>query len=372
MRFYLNRMILIGNGFDLAHCLKTSYKDFIDDFWNKKTALLKEIFRKRSILVAGSSDPLVETQSGYIYNDNEIKINIGNLGNFPRFGQIPQSSSGYNGFYSFISGFLVSENKNNFQFNNLFLEKITLKSQLQNWVDIEEEYYSALIDCQKNKGDIKKLNDDFSFIQIALQIYLSEQKLNKIEESKTIRHYFFSDFIKDDFIQSPSAEKADKILFLNFNYTSTLRPYTDGTRDTKVINIHGELQNINNRIIFGYGDEIDDNYKLIEKENNNEYLKYIKAFNYSKTNNYRDMLNFINTDEYQIFIMGLSCGTSDRTLLNTIFEHKNCKSIKIFYYKENAHVDNYLDIYMNISRNFTNKQKMRELVVSLENSLPLT
>ncbi len=29
----MNRIILIGNGFDLAHGLETSYKDFIDDFW---------------------------------------------------------------------------------------------------------------------------------------------------------------------------------------------------------------------------------------------------------------------------------------------------------------------------------------------------
>ena len=32
--FYtMNRLIIIGNGFDLAHGLPTSYKDFIDDFW---------------------------------------------------------------------------------------------------------------------------------------------------------------------------------------------------------------------------------------------------------------------------------------------------------------------------------------------------
>ena len=29
----MNRIILIGNGFDLAHGLKTSYKHFIDYYW---------------------------------------------------------------------------------------------------------------------------------------------------------------------------------------------------------------------------------------------------------------------------------------------------------------------------------------------------
>lgn len=29
----MNRLVIIGNGFDLAHGLPTSYRDFIDDYW---------------------------------------------------------------------------------------------------------------------------------------------------------------------------------------------------------------------------------------------------------------------------------------------------------------------------------------------------
>jgi hypothetical protein len=31
----MNRLVIIGNGFDLAHGLPTSDKDFIDDYWKK-------------------------------------------------------------------------------------------------------------------------------------------------------------------------------------------------------------------------------------------------------------------------------------------------------------------------------------------------
>ena len=31
----INRIVLIGNGFDLAHGLPTSYQDFITDSWGK-------------------------------------------------------------------------------------------------------------------------------------------------------------------------------------------------------------------------------------------------------------------------------------------------------------------------------------------------
>lgn len=33
----MNRLVIIGNGFDLAHGLPTSYKDFIDDYWKGVT-----------------------------------------------------------------------------------------------------------------------------------------------------------------------------------------------------------------------------------------------------------------------------------------------------------------------------------------------
>jgi len=43
----MNRVILIGNGFDLAYGLKTSYTDFIDDFWEGKLdILLKELHNR--------------------------------------------------------------------------------------------------------------------------------------------------------------------------------------------------------------------------------------------------------------------------------------------------------------------------------------
>jgi hypothetical protein len=39
-------------------------------------------------------------------------------------------------------------------------------------------------------------------------------------------------------------------------------------------------------------------------------------------------------DSFQVLIMGHSCGLSDRTLLNIVFEHNNCRSIKVFITKQ--------------------------------------
>ncbi len=73
--------------------------------------------------------------------------------------------------------------------------------------------------------------------------------------------------------------------------------------------------------------------------------------------------------------MGHSCGISDRTMLNTIFEHNNCRSIKIFYYEwkdQNGQVhDNYTELVQNISRHFNKKKLMREKVVNKSLCQPL-
>jgi hypothetical protein len=36
----MNRLIIIGNGFDLAHGIKTSYKDFITDYPTEAVSIL--------------------------------------------------------------------------------------------------------------------------------------------------------------------------------------------------------------------------------------------------------------------------------------------------------------------------------------------
>lgn len=91
---------------------------------------------------------------------------------------------------------------------------------------------------------------------------------------------------------------------------------------------------------------------------------FIKSIKYLESNKYREMLSFIESSPFQIFVMGHSCGNSDRTLLNTLFEHKNCVSIKPYYYQKEDGSDNYLNIIQNVSRSFTDMKLMRDRVVN--------
>lgn len=356
----MNRIILIGNGFDLAHGLKTSYKDFIDDFWMNKFLLVCDALNEKT---------------PNSYTDEDISVNTSQ--------SISEAIDGETWFEIFKSSITYSKqggNPNSYKINNLFLKRISDKSA--NWVDIEAEYYSALNDCSEGKiklykevgkpyrpYGIKDLNNEFSRIQEALKKYLKTQTVSW-------NYYYNNDFSKKmmekiyyplkengEFVKSE--EKWENILFLNFNFTDTTKLYFQEHKTAKLIHIHGELdysenskthENPENPIIFGYGDERDNKYKSIEDKNDNNYLKNIKQHKYKQATNYDNLMDFINSDFYEIFIMGHSCGLSDRTLLSKLFEHGNCRRIKPFFYQKGAEND-YEDKLMNISRIFLNKDK---------------
>ena len=164
----------------------------------------------------------------------------------------------------------------------------------------------------------------------------------------------------------------DRVMLLNFNYTSTADMYmpNDDNMHFPINHIHGDLSNPDS-VIFGYGDELDEKYQEIRNLNNNELLKNMKSIRYLEDVNYRNLLTFIESAPYQVYIMGHSCGVSDRTLLNTLFEHPNCVSIKPFYYVNEQGQDNYIEIVQNISRNFNDPKKMRDRVVNKTYCLPL-
>jgi hypothetical protein len=166
----------------------------------------------------------------------------------------------------------------------------------------------------------------------------------------------------------------DKKLFVCFNYTQVAELYFKHTVfESNLIYIHGELVERSNPIIFGYGDEMDPHYDKIENLNSNEFLKNIKSFSYFKTDNYLRVIRFIESGDFTVKILGHSCGLSDRILLNTIFEHPNCKHIKIYYYKRSETENDYFEKTQEISRHFraSMKGKMREKIVPFEKSVPM-
>lgn len=412
----VNRIILIGNGFDLAHEMPTSYNNFINNYWS-------DVNQK-----------LIDSQGNFVSDDFTITYLYPYINN--NILEVVADSDTYiTDFYKEYSR--SKTNYANLNLFNHFLFQISKKS-FDNWVDIENEYYDLLlklvINNESRNGGVAQLNKELSSVKSHLYSYLEKIQQTFKHSDKIVGHikpFFHEPFKIQDFSEEgkkklfnekweifkhislnedPSSEgykftdPFDKYLFkqvnnaiysesafydlirinqnnffsdkvnlpevVTFNYTSTERNYRE-VLDFNITHIHGEIGDVANPLIFGYGDELDDSYSTIEKLQNNKFLDNMKSINYSKTVNYKHILSVIESGLFQVYIFGHSCGNSDRTLLNTIFEHDNCASIKIFYHQDSEHSDKYLETYKNISRNFNNKAKLRDRVVNWQLSEPL-
>ena len=407
----MNRIVLIGNGFDLAHGLKTSYADFINWYWEQ--LMNKILFSMTS-----------EINDGLC----KVKLNSDVYGFYNHFTYTKSADKSLNG-YDFLR-YLREDHGFEIKISPL-LEEI-MNTFTSNWVDIESTYYRLLCkslsmdECNAPMNALQ-LNRDLWTLTIKLHDYLTQLTtankvtINKEIQSKILSPIYLQDIAVsarkyvDKFIEErctnddifdllkyfgynysmhkrhiENAQKEyevqkkidlteenahlllpDKVLILNFNYTKVADSYVNEKLSPfSIIHIHGDLEQTTN-MIFGYGDELDKHYTELVDLNNNIYLRHIKSHKYLEAENYRQLLQFVNAAPYQIYIMGHSCGNSDRTLLNTLFEHENCVSIKPFYYIKDNGLDNYNEIAQNISRNFTNKQALRDKVVNKKYCEPL-
>ena len=399
----MNRLVLIGNGFDLAHGLKTRYQDFIYWYWKSVVAYL-----------------LLESRD--VYEDKLCKVTNNKLD------------------YWNLRNLYHSENKELYDFlvNNdgaidieysLLFERINKSIQTKRWVDIENEYYNLLTQYALSDDSTEKvedLNRQLQYIKELLIKYLGYIEKQNVDINERIKEKIYApiklddisvsgknilkeyvdlwmkqdeSFVREkmhrygwkveDYIESLRYFRnkynegkilftdvprcymlPDSVMLLNFNYTQTAQLYHDS--NLGFINyIHGKIDNPQS-VIFGYGDELDEDYKKLQKLNDNDCLTNVKSINYLESDNYKRLLSFAESAPFQLCIMGHSCGNSDRTLLNTLFEHKNCVSIKPYYYIKDDKTDNYLELVQNISRNFTDMKLMRDRVVNKTYCEPLT
>lgn len=366
----MNRLVLIGNGFDLAHGLKTSYKDFINWYW--------EYWGHR--LLRGQGKELTDGLCSFTLKD-EINLNSWSyVWGFHYQREDPLKPWDLNEVVK-----IAKEDKDLCEFNYIghFLERIYNSIETRGWANIENEYYLLLLRqimpvIAKSEKEIEVLNLQLDVLRKLLIDYLKQEQKKEINAIDAIKDkiYRMTDIreiavanMSPDYINYWGERKPSTIMLLNFNYTKTPELYVNDPSKVIVNYIHGRLDDPKS-VIFGYGDELDEDYKKLQNLNENECLRHIKSIRYLESDNYRKLLEFIEAEPFQICIMGHSCGNSDRTLLNTLFEHKNCISIKPYFHKWEKG-DNYLELVQNISRNFTDMKLMRDRVVNKTYCEPL-
>ena len=376
----MNRLVIIGNGFDMAHGLKTSYKDFINWYWDRRVDAFVGNITKVSAdslcKLTIKDNPNLSCWNVFAFDNSYFKDIRGN-----------RTCSGYE-VITELQKYPDTFSVDTTPFFGTIIQSIETKG----WVDIENDYYQLLKKCTETTDcgyTVKELNEQLAYLQKKLVEYLSTIDVpetigtinSAIRENICIEdlsiegkalaktmgviEYDTNSFDDNRYMDERfSGMPPERTMLLCFNYTGTVKEYEQ--YGGLILNyIHGELEHPEH-IIFGYGDELDKDYQGILDKQDNELLKNVKSVKYLETRNYHKMLDFLMAAPFQVLIMGHSCGNSDRTLLNTVFEHEHCVSIKPFYHKWEDGSDNYLELVQNISRNFTNMRLFRDRVVNKE------
>ena len=316
------QLFLIGNGFDLAHGIPTSYNDLMN--WYGKQ-LIDQLQEEETV-----EDDFFETS---------LRVPLGG-----RTSSIHNCPPNFSKLLD--SGFAKSK-------SDFFMELLA-NYRKGNWVDIESFYFEKLKQiAQIPKGDLGLEERVKRVITLNKQFQNVQNLLDRYLRTLTKEISLMPEFLKMFQPKDPQ----DKYMYLSFNYTNTVELYFKKLiipSKSQVVNIHGRLGNNASPIIFGYGDQHDEIYATLENFNQNEFLEYIKYPQYTLSDAFQKLTRFINVpyQSYIVHIIGHSCGLSDRTLLREILENRNCERIFIHHYPD---VKDFTRKATELTRHFTDK-----------------
>ena len=183
----MNRLVLIGNGFDLAHGLKTSYKDFINWYWeNWGVKLLQSMSRTESdgLCTFKINDGIEAPYWAYVFGWYYQRNNPFVPWDPQRVVQIAKEDSK-------LCNFSMSP----------FLERINKSIETRDWVDIENEYYHlltkyALLD--ESAGKVEELNRQLQYLKEQLIKYLGNIEKQDVDINESIKEKIYSPIKLDD------------------------------------------------------------------------------------------------------------------------------------------------------------------------------
>jgi len=355
----MNKLIIIGNGFDLAHGMKTSYSDFVYDYFLiaiKSSLKGSRPFEDENMVLFVDEVFELKSKTNFFSLRRAFK-GVGNA-DIP---MIIADTGNRRMLYDCANTiFLVMKNS--------FLFRDVLGTNIFHWMDFEHMYFLQLRNLRdaymanQNDSGIVTLQREFNSLKKLLAKYLKAIKSPKLIEGidKLINNYFSKTH------NVISGNKEGDILFLNFNYTQTIKLYlVEKFPDARVINIHGDL--IDNEIVFGYGDENGSDYRSIENLNCNAFFDNVKSFYYLKNGKHQALMNFIELGPFHTEVWGHSCSISDRTLLKRIMEDRHNSYVKIFYHIIDENRTNFMEVSQNLSRHFSDKYSFRTKVINEQN-----
>lgn len=303
-----NNLLIIGNGFDLEHDLKTHYTDFFDTINNNVSSKNEIILNNNKYLIEDNHLLLYLLEeykqnklqgNNWIDIETELKKIISlieeiNINNFI------DNMSYYSGDeYTTIKKI---QSKSSYYFKNCLFPFIIGN----NYYKYINEHYNI---------SIKILEKDLNELTNMLRDYLLEQDISNLTKTKDISDIDY---------------KITHVL--SFNYTDTFRQLYSDIDDDKIDFIHGSLNK--NNLVLGINETLteDTANKIVDTVYFKKYFQRI----YKKTDyKYIDWLDHVNFDT--VYIHGHSLDESDKEILEKIINSvlkKDTSTVKIFYYDE--------------------------------------
>lgn len=321
-------ILILGNGFDLAHGLKTRYTDFLD-YWKKdnnvENVWLKHFVNKQKYL----GDKWIDLEEE-IYNViKEIDTNLKNIQLQYNYKNEPILK-----LYSFQKGCIDGA---------FDLTKINKELTFVHDIETNEKEYKKLENdipkyyFKTYKGLINFLYDQLRDFTKQFNKYLSEQVLPNISNSQ----YDFG----------LSLDKTIRVL--NFNYTDTferlynsINIYSNIYSKHKYIYVHGKVSASKNcNLILGTKSFYNKKIKDLNDEEEinvefNVFKKHNQRHRYGTIESYQGLLKELKDKRIMtepIFhVIGHSLDESDHNILRHIFKVSENSIINIYYHNQEA------------------------------------
>ena len=339
------KILLIGNGFDLAHGLPTSYKDFLDF-----CKMVRELYTYPIIdneynqkkLIDWNTDKTIKSKLLECYENRkncfEDKITT----------QCKELDELYD---------CIKENV----WINYFLERE--KYIGENWIDFESEISNVVQAIETLKSyierdeDVLKIKDTKQqtisyFLKIAkksLQDVFNLKRIDSfiedisIELDKLIRslEIYICEFVNEiDIIkENDDIKTITPDYVLSFNYSNTYERIYGQSKEVTYDYIHGKADIKNNvdtcNLVLGIDEYLEDDkndklefiafkkfYQRIYKSTDSTYMKWVEQIKkYPEVN-------------HNLFIFGHSLDKTDRDILKLLICNDNVTT-KIYYYRKN-------------------------------------